>query len=105
MPSRHRSGQTAARQIWLWDYTCNFTHYLMPHPNLDVLAPNVRYFADHRVIGYMAQGSHTCVNAEFSHLRMWVLAKALWNPEADNQALVAEFCLGFYGPGGPAMLK
>jgi hypothetical protein len=36
---------------------------------------------------------------------MWVLAKALWHPEADNQALVAEFCHGFYGPGGPAMLK
>jgi hypothetical protein len=36
---------------------------------------------------------------------MWVLAKALWHPEADNQALVAEFCHGFYGAAGPAMLK
>jgi hypothetical protein len=97
--------QTAAKQIWLWDYTCNFTHYLMPHPNLDVLAPNVRYYADHHVTGYMAQGSHTCVNAEFSHLRMWVLAKALWNPDVDNRTLVAEFCHGFYGPAGPAILR
>ncbi|MGA2616072.1 MAG: DUF4838 domain-containing protein [Thermoguttaceae bacterium] len=86
-------------------YTTNFTHYLMPQPNLDVLAPNIKYFADHCVTGYMAQGSHTCINAEFSHLRMWVLAKALWNPEADNQALVAEFCNGYYGSAGPAILK
>jgi len=94
-----------ARRIWVWDYTTNFTHYLMPHPNLDVLAPNIKYYADHRVTGYMAQGSHTCINAEFSHLRMWVLAKALWNPDADNQALVAEFCNGYYGPAGPAILR
>ncbi len=95
----------AAKKIYVWDYLTNFTHYLMPHPNLDVLAPNIKYYADHHVTGYMAQGSHTCINAEFSRLRMWVLARAMWNPEADNGALVAEFCNGYYGPAGPAVLK
>jgi hypothetical protein len=93
------------RPIWVWDYTTNFTHYLMPHPNLDVLAPNLRYYADRGVTGYMAQGSHTCINAEFSRLRMWVLAKAMWNPVGDNRGLVEEFCNGYYGAAGPAVLQ
>jgi len=97
-------GQTG-RPIWVWDYTTNFTHYLMPHPNLDVLAANLKYYADRGVTGYMAQGSHTCINAEFSRLRMWVLAKAMWDPELDNRALVEEFCNGYYGPAGPAILR
>jgi hypothetical protein len=93
------------RPLWIWDYTTNFTHYLMPQPNLDVLAANLKYYADHGVTGYMAQGSHTCINAEFSRLRMWVLAKAMWNPGLDDRALVEEFCDGYYGAAGSAVLR
>ncbi|NPV47956.1 MAG: DUF4838 domain-containing protein [Armatimonadetes bacterium] len=96
---------STGRPIWVWDYTTNFNHYLMPHPNLDVLAANVKYYVDRGATGYMAQGSHTCINAEFSRLRMWVLAQAMWNPELDNRALVEEFCHGYYGPAGPAVLR
>jgi len=92
------------RPIWVWDYTTNFTHYLMPHPNLDALTANLKYYADRGVTGYMAQGSHTCINAEFAQLRMWVLAKSMWNPELDGRALVEEFCRGYYGAAGPFIL-
>jgi hypothetical protein len=95
----------AARRIWVGDYVTNFSHYLMPHPNLDVLAPNVKYYAEHGATGYSAQGSYTSAGTEFARLRMWVLAKAMWNPEADGKALVAEFCNGYYGPAGPEILK
>jgi hypothetical protein len=91
--------------IWVWDYTTNFSHYLMPHPNLDVLVENLRYYADQGVTGYMAQGSHTCINAEFSRLRMWVLARAMWNPTQSSRDLVKEFCDGYYGHAGTAVLR
>ncbi len=95
----------AARRVWVGDYVGNFSHYVMPHPNLDVLAANVKYCADHHATGYSARGNYACANAEFSRLRMWVLAHAMWNPEADGRSLVAEFCSGYYGSAGPGILK
>jgi hypothetical protein len=95
----------AAKRIWVGDYAGNFSHYLMPHPNLDVLVPNVKYYADHHATGYSVRGNYNCANAEFARLRMWVLAKAMWNPEVDPKALIAEFCNGYYGPAGPEILK
>jgi hypothetical protein len=87
-----------APKLYIWDYTTNFSHYILPYPNYYVLAPNVKFFVEHKVRGYMAQGSHTTRHGQFAPLCMWVLAKALWNPDADGRKLVEEFCLGYYGP-------
>lgn len=91
-------------KLYIWDYTTNFTHYILPYPNYYVLQPNVKFFADHKVRGYMAQGSHTTRHGQFAPLCMWVLAKALWNPNADGRKLVEEFCLGYYGPKAGALV-
>ena len=92
-----------AEKLYVWDYTVNFLQYLMPHPNLDVLAPNVHYYADHGVVGVMEQGAWNCLGPEFGALRQWVVAKALWNPEAKNRALIDEFLRGYYGPAAEAL--
>ena len=93
----------AARQIYIWDYLTDFHRYLVPFPNLDVLVPNVKYYTDHRVTGYLGQGCHTALHAEFSRLRMWVLAKAMWNPRADGQRDrgICEWVLWIGRPGDP----
>jgi len=90
-------------KLFIWDYTTNFHHFLAPHPNLDVLTANVKFFAEHGAAGVFEQGSHTCHSAEFSKLRMWVLARSLWNPDADGAALIDEFLTGYYGPAAPAL--
>lgn len=87
-----------APRLLVWDYTTNFRHYILPYPNYYVLAPNVKFLADHKVRGYMAQGSHTTRHGQFAPLCLWVLAKAMWDPNADGTKLVEEFCLGYYGP-------
>jgi len=86
-----------APKLYIWDYTTNFSHYILPYPNYYVLAPNLKFFADHKVRGYMAQGSHTTKHGQMAPLSIWILAKALWNPDADGKALTREFCLGYYG--------
>jgi hypothetical protein len=73
----------------------------MPHPNLRVLGPNVRFFVDHSVKGIFEQGAYTTNGAEMAELRAWVLAKLLWDPTRDGQKLVDEFIAGYYGPAGP----
>lgn len=88
-------------RLYIWDYTTDFRHYIMPHPNLRVLGPNVKFFVDHNVKGIFEQGSYNMYGAEMAELRAWVLAKLLWNPSLDGQKLIDEFIDGYYGPAGP----
>ena len=85
-------------RLYIWDYTTNFRHYFLPHPNVRVLVPNVRFFVDHGVKGIFEQGAYTTRGAEMAELRAWVLAKTLWNPAASERRLIDEFLTGYYGP-------
>lgn len=92
-----------SNRLYIWDYTTNFRHHIMPHPNLRVLGPNVKFFADHNVTGIFEQGAYTTYGAEMAELRAWVLAKLLWDPTRDGEALVNEFLSGYYGPSAPSI--
>ena len=88
-------------RLYIWDYTTNFKHHIMPHPNLRVLGPNVKFFVDHNAKGIFEQGAYTTNGAEMAELRAWVLAKLLWDPTRDGQELIDEFIDGYYGAAGP----
>ncbi len=92
-----------SKRLYIWDYTTNFRHYILPHPNLRVLGPNVKFFADHNVTGIFEQGAYTSYGAEMAELRAWVLAKLLWDPTRNGDALVNEFLSGYYGPAAPSI--
>lgn len=87
-----------SNRLYIWDYVTNFRHHLLPHPNLRVLGPNVRFFVNHNVKGIFEQGAYTTNGAEMAELRAWVLAKLLWNPSLDPDALIQEFLQGYFGP-------
>jgi len=61
-----------ARHLFIWDYVTNYTDYIGPHPNLRVLAPNIRYFVDNGAVGLFEEGE----GDDFADMRNWVL-KAL----------------------------
>jgi len=85
-------------KLYIWDYTTNFGHYIGPHPNFACLQGNVKFFRDHHVVGLFEQGAYQAPHAEFAELRAWALAKLLWNPDQDVEALYADFFSGYYGP-------
>jgi len=87
-------------RLYIWDYTTNFAHYILPHPNLRVLGPNVKFFVNHGVKGVFEQGAYHSYGSEMAELRGWVLAKLLWDPGRDPDALIDEFIAGYYGPAG-----
>ncbi len=91
-------------RLYIWDYTTNFKHHIMPHPNLRVLGPNVKFFAEHNVKGLFEQGAYSTYGAEMAELRAWVLARLLWDPTRDGQELIDEFIDGYYGPAGPHIM-
>ena len=90
-------------RLYIWDYVTNFSVPLQPHPNLRVLAPNVRFFVGNGVKGVFEEGGHYTRGASFSDIRAWVLAKLLWNPELDGDALVREFVKGYYEAAAPSV--
>jgi Domain of unknown function (DUF4838) len=91
-----------AGRLYIWDYTTNFSHYVQPHPNLGVLAPNIRLFVGRNVRGVFEQGAYQSWGSEMAELRSWMLAKLLWDPGLDAGRLREEFLEGYYGPAaGP----
>ena len=92
-------------RLFIWDYLPNFSNFLVPHPNFRVIAPNLRIFAANRVVGVFEQGDGSNENANFNHLKLWLVAHLLWNPKADARKLTAEFLRGYYGPASPCLGK
>jgi hypothetical protein len=90
-----------APHIFIWDYVVNFHQYLPPFPNFAVLAPNIRFFQQNHAIGIMEEADYQAPASEFSELRSWVLAKLMWNPTLNTDALVREFISAYYGKAAP----
>jgi hypothetical protein len=88
-------------KLSIWDYHVNFSHYLAPMPNVDVIAANIRYWAKNKAWGVMTQAGYQGM-AERDELKSWVIAKLLWDPSLDEKELTQDFILGHYGPAaGP----
>lgn len=87
-----------AGRLFIWDYTTNFSHYILPHPNYGVLGPNIRLFLKNNVRGIFEQGAYQSWGSEMAEMRAWMLAKLLWNPALDAGRLRQEFLDGYYGP-------
>jgi len=87
-----------AGKLYVWDYVTNFRQYLLPHPNIQSLAPNIRFFVANNCIGLFEQGDSQSSCGEFVEMRAWVLAKLMWDPSREPNALIDEFLAGYYGP-------
>lgn len=90
--------------IYLWDYTVNFSHHVSPFPNLHVLQPNIRFFVSNGARQQFQQ-TNTSPGHEFSELKSYLLSRLLWNPDIDADAVITEFLSGYYGPAGPYIHK
>ena len=85
-----RAWSRVAPHLFIWDYVTNFSNYILPHPNMRVLAPNIRFFVDNHVIGLFEQGDSGCSVGDFVRLRAWLLAHLMWDPRRDPQLLIRE---------------
>jgi hypothetical protein len=89
-------------QLFIWNYASNFRANMLPHPNWDGLAKDLRFFADNKVTGVFEQGDdYTNGVGDFVQLRAWLMGKLMWNPNLDQDKLIDEFLAGYYGPAAP----
>ena len=90
--------RVAGGNLFIWDYLANFKSYMMPHPNIFSIAPNVRLFAANGAVGVFEQGDALCSAGSFATLRHYLAAHLLWDPADDEKRLMDEFLAGYYGP-------
>ena len=88
-------------QLFIWDYTTNFRHFLLEFPDFGVLQANVRFFRDHGAKAVFEQGCGNGPHAAFAELKAWLLAKWLWNPDLPAEPLLSRFFTGYYGKAAP----
>lgn len=96
-----RGWSAMTERLAIWDYTVNFTHYPMPFPNLNALQGNIRFFRENKVKEIYEQGAYQGRGGDMAELRAYMLAKWLWNPDLDQEALIGRFLEGYYGAAAP----
>jgi Domain of unknown function (DUF4838)/Glycosyl hydrolase family 67 N-terminus len=86
--------------ILIWDYDIQFTNLVSPFPNLHTIKPNIRFFTDHHVNSLFMQ-TNGQVGGEMAGLRAYLISKLMWDPNADDSAIMDEYLNGYYGDAGP----
>jgi tetratricopeptide (TPR) repeat protein len=94
-----------ADNLFVWNYVTNFSSYMLPHPNIQTLAPNVRFFIKNNTIGLFEQGDVYCDAGDFVRMRNWVISHLLWNPNLDENKLIDQFLTGYYGEKAAPYLR
>jgi len=86
-----------APRLHIWDYHTNFSHLLMPFPNFAAIARDLALFRRRGVESMFCQGDlEGGGGGEWSTLRAYYLARLLWDPSLDPEALVEEFLKGVF---------
>lgn len=96
--------ENLTHNLFIWDYTTQFTNYLAPLPDLSVLGPNISYFTTHHVKGVFSQGSGETYG-EFAELKSYIVSRMLWNPQLNPSQLIDDFCTGYYKGAGKYVLE
>lgn len=85
--------------ILIWDYNIQFANLVSPFPNLHTLKPNVKFYTDHNVNSLFMQANGQA-GGEMAGLRGYLICKLMWDPGADDGALMDDYLTGYYGAAG-----
>jgi len=87
-----RAWEARKATVFIWDYTTDYVHHLVPMANWAVVAANTRFYLQHGVRGIMYESEAN----DNDEMRAWVWAKQLWDPGLDTKALIRDFVFGYY---------
>lgn len=91
-------------RMWLWMYPGQYRNTFAPMPLERAIAGNLRFAAEKDVEMAYVQGHSSDQPRE--HMKAWVRAKLLWNPDLDVHALEQDFIWGgYYGAAAAAVAE
>jgi len=85
--------------ILIWDYNIQFANLVSPFPNLHTIKPNIKFYTDHHVNSLYMQ-SNSQAGGEMAGLRAYLICKLMWDPNADDSAIMDDYLNGYYGEAG-----
>jgi hypothetical protein len=94
-----------ASRLWIWDYSTNFSNYLLPFPNLRVLGPDTRFYVAHNVKGIFEEDTNQTADSELAQLAGYLEAQCFWNPNCDVNVAMNEFLAAYYGKAADPIRK
>jgi len=89
-------------KISVWDYVTNYRSYVSPFPNLSVLRPNARLFAECNAIHLFEEDTPGTWAGIYGDLKAYLISKLMWDPymsEETYQHHMDDFLQTYYGPG------
>ena len=89
--------------IHYWDYVSNYHHSLVPIPNMQVVASNIRFFCKHNAKGVFHNTTGFGTADEL--MKSWVWAKQMWDPSRDTKALIRDFVYGYFGTSAVPVME
>src|SRR5690606_10365328 len=89
-----------SNDILIWDYNIQFTNFFAPFPNLFTIKPNIDFYRENNVNALFMQANNEPA-AEMALLRSYLICKLMWDPSADDKAIMDEFTHGYFGAAGP----
>ncbi len=94
-----KSWGAIAKDILIWDYEIQFSNLVSPFPNLHTIKSNLDFFTDNHVNAFFMQ-ANSQIGGEMAELRAYLISRLLWNPGADDRAIIDDFTTGYYGEAG-----
>ena len=92
--------------LFVWNYTVNFSASYLMHPNFFCLKPDLQTFRDKGAKAVFEQGDAYNSDCAFTLLKAYMAARLMWDPEEDDDALMKEFLDGYYGEeAGPLLYE
>lgn len=90
--------------IFVWDYGINFDNIVSPFPNFHILQKNIQLFRNNHATMHFSQ-VNGIRGGDFSEMRAYMIAKLMWNPDADADSLMQTFMKGYYGDAAPYLYQ
>jgi hypothetical protein len=91
--------KSVTQNLMIWDYVTSLNVVAGPFPNIKTLQPNLQFFRKMGIemlfeLGWAFKG------AGYQDYRSYILAKLLWDPDANVDSLSRDFFRGYYGKAG-----
>lgn len=92
--------------LYIWEYTGAYSHLPLPNPDLRQFVDAVQVYREHGVKGVFVEGNDMPGNGGYmDELKIYLFAKALWNPDLDADAVIDDFMNGYFEKAAEPMKR
>jgi hypothetical protein len=104
IPRQLKKWTECAKNVSIWYYTLKLPMF---HPNADLrpLSRNFRLMKEWGVKSVFVEDLNWVKEHQLNHLRAYLLAELMWNPDYDTAKGTEEFCRLYYGPACKEVLE